>query len=124
MSEQPAACRIHVEALAPAFQPQAEHWAERLGLPLQVDDGEFALQVGELGLQLQQLGPDAPGPVRVDFVEGGAAHRRLYGGGSGQMIAKAVGIAQGVRPRVLDATAGLGKDAFVLASLGCEMSLI
>lgn len=38
MSEQPAACRIHVEALAPAFQPQAEHWAERLGLPLQVDD--------------------------------------------------------------------------------------
>lgn len=40
------------------------------------------------------------------------------------MIAKAVGIQQGVRPRVLDATAGLGKDAFVLASLGCEMSLI
>lgn len=84
MIEQPAACRIHVEALGTTFQPQAEQWAERLGLPLQVDDGEFALQVGEQGLQLQQLGPDAPGPVRVDFVEGGAAHRRLYGGGSGQ----------------------------------------
>jgi 16S rRNA (guanine1516-N2)-methyltransferase len=124
MIESPAACRIHVQALAPTFQAQAEHWAERLGLPLGEADGEFALQVGEQGLQLQQLGPDAPGPVRVDFVEGGAAHRRLYGGGSGQMIAKAVGIAQGVRPRVLDATAGLGKDAFVLASLGCEMSLI
>ena len=40
------------------------------------------------------------------------------------MIAKAVGIAQGVRPQVLDATAGLGKDAFVLASLGCQMTLI
>ena len=124
MIESPAACRIHVQALAPTFQAQAEHWAERLGLPLGEADGEFALQVGGQGLQLQQLGPDAPGPVRVDFVEGGAAHRRLYGGGSGQMIAKAVGIAQGVRPRVLDATAGLGKDAFVLASLGCEMSLI
>ena len=61
MSEQPVACRIHVQALAPAFQPQAEQWAERLGLPMQVDDGEFALQVGEQGLQLQQLGPDAPG---------------------------------------------------------------
>jgi len=124
MIESPAACRIHVQALAATFQAQAEQWAERLGLPLAEADGEFALQVGEQGLQLQQLGPDAPGPVRVDFVEGGAAHRRLYGGGSGQMIAKAVGIAQGVRPRVLDATAGLGKDAFVLASLGCEMSLI
>nr|WP_191636988.1 class I SAM-dependent methyltransferase [Pseudomonas fluorescens] len=124
--ESPAACRIHVQALAPTFQAQAAHWAERLGLPLgeAEGEGEFALQVGEQGLQLQQLGPDAPGPVRVDFVEGGAAHRRLYGGGSGQMIAKAVGIAQGVRPSVLDATAGLGKDAFVLASLGCEMSLI
>lgn len=95
MSEQPAACRINVEALDSGFETQARQWAERLGLPLQIDAAEFALQVGEQGLQLQQLGPDAPGPVRVDFVEGGAAHRRLYGGGSGQMIAKAVGVAQG-----------------------------
>ena len=124
MSEQPAACRIKVEALAEAFADQAQQWAERLELPVQLEDAQFALQLGEQGLQLQQLGADAPGPVRVDFVEGGAAHRRLYGGGSGQMIAKAVGVAQGVRPSVLDATAGLGKDAFVLASLGCQMSLI
>ena len=40
------------------------------------------------------------------------------------MIAKAVGVQSGVRPTVLDATAGLGRDAFVLASLGCEMTLI
>lgn len=39
------------------------------------------------------------------------------------MIAKAVGIQPGIRPRVLDATAGLGRDAFVLATLGCEMVL-
>ena len=61
MIEQPAACRIRVEALGAAFQPQAEQWAERLGLPLQVDDGEFALQVGEQGLQLQQLGAGRAG---------------------------------------------------------------
>jgi 16S rRNA (guanine1516-N2)-methyltransferase len=29
-----------------------------------------------------------------------------------------------VRPTVLDATAGLGRDAFVLAALGCEVTLI
>ena len=40
------------------------------------------------------------------------------------MIAKAVGVQPGVRPRVLDATAGLGRDAFVLASLGCSVTLI
>ena len=62
--------------------------------------------------------------MRVDFVEGAAAHRRQFGGGAGQMIAKAVGVQPGIRPQVLDATAGLGRDAFVLASLGCEMDLI
>lgn len=115
---------IRVEALTVEFEAQAALWAERLALPLQDDTAAFAVQVGMDGLQIQQLGPQAPGPVRVDFVEGQAAHRRQFGGGNGQMIAKAVGIAQGVRPQVLDATAGLGKDAFVLASLGCQMTLI
>lgn len=115
--------RIVVQALAPAWQAAAEQWAQRLGLPMGEGDADFALQLGDDGLQLLQLGPDSPGPVRVDFLEGSAAHRRQFGGGAGQMIAKAVGIQQGVRPRVLDATAGLGKDAFVLATLGCEMDL-
>ena len=104
------------------FADEASAWAERLGLPLQ-GEAEFALQLGDDGLQLAELGPQAPGPVRVDFVEGAVAHRRLFGGGSGQMIAKAVGVQPGVRPSVLDATAGLGRDAFVLATLGCAMTL-
>lgn len=124
MTEQHAGSRIRVDSLTPDGQETAAQWAHRLGLPLDDADADFALQVAADGLQLQQLGDDAPGPVRVDFIEGKAAHRRLFGGGSGQMIAKAVGIQPGVRPRVLDATAGLGKDAFVLASLGCEVSLI
>ncbi|WP_136477845.1 class I SAM-dependent methyltransferase [Pseudomonas sp. DG56-2] len=124
MVEQLADGGIRVEALTADYQPKAQEWAQRLGLPLESVHAEFAVQVGASGLQIQQLGPQAPGPVRVDFVEGAAAHRRVFGGGSGQMIAKAVGIAQGVRPQVLDATAGLGKDAFVLASLGCQMTLI
>ncbi|WP_420042199.1 class I SAM-dependent methyltransferase [Pseudomonas fulva] len=112
-----------MEALAPHLQTGAQQWAQRLGLPLDGEAG-YALQLGEAGLQLVELGPQAPGPVRVDFVEGAVAHRRQFGGGAGQMIAKAVGIAQGIRPRVLDATAGLGRDAFVLASLGCQVDLI
>ncbi|WP_313025247.1 class I SAM-dependent methyltransferase [Pseudomonas lopnurensis] len=116
--------QVRVEPLAPQFAATASEWARRLGLPEQGVDAEFALQLGEGGLRLQSLEAQAPGPVRVDFVEGAAAHRRQFGGGSGQMIAKAVGIQPGVRPRVLDATAGLGRDAFVLATLGCEVQLI
>lgn len=115
---------VRVEALAPQYAEQASSWASRLGLPLQADHAEFALQLDETGLQLQLLGPQAPGPVRVDFLEGGAAHRRQFGGGSGQMIAKAVGIQPGIRPSILDATAGLGRDAFVLATLGCDLVMI
>jgi 16S rRNA (guanine1516-N2)-methyltransferase len=63
-------------------------------------------------------------PVSVDFVSGAVAHRRHYGGGKSQMIAKAIGIKPGIFPAVLDTTAGLGKDAFVLASLGCRVTLL
>ncbi len=115
---------VRVEALAPSFAAQAAVLAAQLGLPLQAGEADFALQLGPAGLQLQQLGPQAPGPLRVDFLEGGAAHRRQFGGGSGQMIAKAVGIQPRIRPRVLDATAGLGGDAFVLATLGCSLVLV
>jgi 16S rRNA (guanine1516-N2)-methyltransferase len=112
-----------VQPLSAAHAAAAAGLAQRLGLPL---DGpaDFALQLSDGGLQLIDLGPQAPGPVRVDFVEGAMAHRRQFGGGSGQMIARAVGVQAGVRPRVLDATAGLGRDAFVLASLGCQVGMI
>lgn len=85
---------------------------------------ELLLIIDEQGVCLQQTGPKAPGPVRVDFVEGQAAHRRKFGGGAGQQIAKAIGVKSGVRPYVADVTAGLGRDAFVLATLGCEVTMV
>lgn len=117
------AANVRIEAMAPEFREQVLVLADTLGLP-QAGEAEFALQLGPDGLQLQALGGDASGPVRVDFLEGAVAHRRQHGGGSGQLIAKAVGIQSGVRPVVLDATAGMGRDAFVLAQLGCRVTLI
>ncbi len=114
---------VRVDCLVPEFAVKAEECARRLGLPME-GEADFSLQFAESGWQLLDLSAGAPGPVRVDFVEGVVAHRRQFGGGGGQMIAKAVGIQAGVRPSVLDATAGLGRDAFLLASLGCEMRLI
>jgi len=60
----------------------------------------------------------------VDFVEGKMAHRRKYGGGKQQPLARAFGLHKGEMPDIIDATAGLGKDAFVLANLGCQIQLI
>lgn len=109
--------------MGPAFASAALALSESLNLPSS-GEAEFVLQLGPDGLQLQELGPHAPGPLSVDFVRGPSAHRRLQGGGNGQMIAKAMGIQSGIRPEILDATAGLGRDAFVLAQLGCTVTLI
>ena len=114
---------VRVEAITPLYQNDARLLAGRLGLPIE-GDAEFVLQVGEQGVSLQCLTEKNIGALAVDFIEGAVAHRRKFGGGKGQMIAKAVGIQGAIRPSVLDATAGLGKDAFVLASLGCEIKLI
>lgn len=63
-------------------------------------------------------------PLLVDFVGGRVGHRRRFGGGRGQLVARACGLAKGVTPSIVDATAGLGRDSFVLASLGAEVLLI
>ena len=89
-----------------------------------VDGPEFALLFDAQGLALQQTGRKAPGPIRVDFASGAVDHRRKFGGGKGQAIAKAVGLQARVYPHVLDATAGLGRDAFVLATLGCRVDML
>jgi 16S rRNA (guanine1516-N2)-methyltransferase len=62
------------------------------------------------------------GKVSVDLVEGTMGFRRRQGGGRGQAVARAVGLKRAkVAPRVVDATAGLGRDAFILATLGCPV---
>ncbi|MES2674751.1 MAG: class I SAM-dependent methyltransferase [Pseudomonadota bacterium] len=110
---------------------KAEALALRLGVVVTMDcdigkltEPEFVVIFDEQGAALQQTGRKAPGPIRAEFTEGAVDHRRKFGGGKGQMIAKAVGVKAGVYPRVLDATAGLGKDAFVLATLGCRIQML
>lgn len=59
-----------------------------------------------------------------DFVGGPVGHRMRHGGGHGQALPKAVGFKGGTTPEIVDATAGLGRDAFLLASLGAQVTLI
>lgn len=75
------------------------------------------------GLALQPLEKPLPGPVRVDFVQGALSWRTGQSGGRSEMVAKACGAKKGARPRVLDATAGLGRDAWILASAGCTVQM-
>ncbi len=60
----------------------------------------------------------------VDFVHGKNKYRLINNFTTKQPLARAAGIKPGFRPVLLDATAGLGADAFVLAILGCTVTLI
>lgn len=108
-----------------ARQLELDVLAEQLGLPLWngADEG-LLLRLTDERLELQQLGTDAPGPVFVDFVAGAMGHRRRFGGGRSQLVAKAVGIKKNKMPSIVDATAGLGRDSFILSMLGCQVGMI
>jgi 16S rRNA (guanine1516-N2)-methyltransferase len=61
--------------------------------------------------------------VFVDF-EGQKLMHRIRDGAKGQSLSKAVGLKKQKGLKIFDATAGFGKDAFFLASLGCEVRLL
>ena len=105
----------------------AANLAERLALPMVAADDQsyqLLLVVTASRLELRQTGPGAPGPVYVDFLEGKADFRRRYGSSRDEGVIRAVASKKSRTPTVLDATGGLGRDAFVLAAHGCRVTMI
>lgn len=88
------------------------------------EDNLMALVLTPEHLELRKRDEPKLGGIFVDFVGGAMAHRRKFGGGRGEAVAKAVGIKGDYLPDVVDATAGLGRDAFVLASVGCRVRML
>ncbi len=126
---------IKISFSQPAHRALSQQLSEELGLPLleplpdaktlrssQVCD--YLLQYDDAGLSLRPCDRLSHGAVRCEFASGANSHRRRFGGGNGQAIAKAVGVSGKFAPKVLDLTAGLGADGFVLAGLGCDVRLL
>lgn len=122
------AATIALTATCGECEVRAAALAQQLNLPLVDNDElhnyELILFVTPERLELGETTHKAPKPIYVDFLGGSVGHRHRFGGGRGQPIAKAVGLKGGANPSVIDATAGLGRDAFLLASLGCHVTLI
>lgn len=106
-----------------AIKEQADTIAARCGLQLaslNTNLTQLVLTHSRLEIRVPNLG----GPIFIDFTAGKNQHRRQFGGGRSQPLAKAVGLKKGATPYIIDATAGFGRDAFVFASLGCRVTLI
>ena len=126
------------------YEVEAEALARSLRIPLISSDQQlppgvdFELILNRVGLSLreQPIQRDAVQPekrknkennkvkadVRCDFITGELRHRRLYGGGKNQMILKATGLNKH-KPSIMDLTAGLGRDSYVLATAGARVTM-
>ncbi|MBF0182125.1 MAG: class I SAM-dependent methyltransferase [Magnetococcales bacterium] len=105
---------------------EARRMAEELGLPMLAwEQTEERLVLAVTGERLELLARHRGRgqPVAVEFSPEIAAARRQEG--LRQTLARAAGLKSGgVRPVILDLTPGLGRDAFVLAALGCEVTMV
>jgi len=109
-----------LENTAPALKGEFETLRERLAGQLSPkEDADFLLVLSVRGLELRELGGTTK-PLRIDFepMLGRRQTQKI------EPVARAVGLKGELRPRVLDLTAGLGQDAFILASYGCKVHML
>jgi 16S rRNA (guanine1516-N2)-methyltransferase len=123
MSDSASVCTV-VPAQADAID-RARLVAGQLDLAFEKNldkaSGSVALIIDREDAWLQEISANRPGPVRVDFASPAMMHRRR--GGQNELLGRAVGNKGNRHPWVFDATAGLGRDAFVLADLGCQVAM-
>ncbi|HEX7002977.1 MAG TPA: class I SAM-dependent methyltransferase [Trueperaceae bacterium] len=110
--------RVVVGAQEGGNEEVARELAERLGLELVPDDEAPAealvLACTRSGLLLRETGPRAAGPLRVAFRSGrGPA-----------LLSRATLAGRREVETIIDATAGLGADAFAMAEAGARVDLI
>lgn len=103
--------------------------AARLGVELVAEStlGETSanlfLKFFPEGLSLCERETKAAGPTRVDFFDT-ALNKRVSDSVRNQNLIKALGLKKKPNPKVLDAMAGLGKDAYLMASVGCSVQML
>lgn len=98
---------------------------EALGFTLVTEAPESLCLVFEDGkLGLKNFSEPKTGAVVVDFTADALQYRAQKSSIKNEAIAKALGLKGNSQLNIIDATAGLGRDAFMLLSLGASMTLM
>lgn len=113
---------VGVTADSPAQRDAAAALARQFGLPLD-NAPPYALCVTAERVELRDRSDPRARPIFVDFSS--VNTRPGPGASKRQPIARAMGLRRGdAPPRVLDMTAGFGADAWLLAALGCHVTML
>ena len=120
--------RIAVSFSESSLRAKAQQLAQQLELPLieHADESaanhEYLLMLTSDYLCLQRTSDKKRSPFYIDFLSGKMQYRQKHAGLRKELIARAIGASPRDNPAILDATAGLGRDSYILAALGFEVS--
>ncbi|MBL4576145.1 MAG: class I SAM-dependent methyltransferase [Opitutaceae bacterium] len=109
---------VHIQ-VDPSFE-RHPLW-EMISAELNDEKGRYCLRFEKGIVELVDQDDLTLNPLSVDFKSGTLGYRVKYGGGASQPIAKACGLNKRKGLTLIDATCGLGRDAFVLASVGAKV---
>ena len=86
--------------------------------------GGLILYCNDQGLSLGYPGNSAASPTRVDF-SAPSLQYRLTTSKRSEGLLKAIGLDKYSLPiSIVDATAGLGSDAYIMAAMGCQVTMV
>lgn len=110
----------------PELHAKAMLLAEQLHLPVITEhstqyDYLVVLTLDYLGIENTR---DKSLPLYVDFLSKQMTYRRQHASLRKEAVARALGLKGNTQPYIIDATAGLGRDSFILASLGFTVTLL
>lgn len=104
---------------------QARHLSEALGIPLVSAPQEQALLLRLTPERLElckPADPELPGTLWVDFDRPAVRHRAFHPGR--ELLVQAAKVRHTESPLLIDATAGLGRDGFLLAAAGFRVQMV
>lgn len=118
--------KIAIHPADPGLHAQAETLAAQLKLPLTQNDEDaydylLVLTPDYLGLQKTAA---KSSPLVVDFFAKDLQYRCKQLSIKKEALARALGLKKNTQPTIIDATGGLARDSFILASLGFEVEML
>lgn len=99
--------------------------AKKLQLPFtqSTQDYSHILIVTPDYLGIQKVA-DPAHPFYIDFTAGKISYRRQQLSLRREALARAMGLKTNIHPKIVDATAGLARDSFIIAALGFDIQLV
>lgn len=82
-------------------------------------NSDFALIFNSFGIELKLLSEPKIGSLKIDFNNSKLQSRARFLNHKNELLAKAIGVTK--KPFVIDATAGLARESFLLANWGCKV---